>query len=162
MFIDLPAIKPQLEAYIAAAAAAGGWSSNAMQITQAWMRDGLKQRCITRDLKWGVPVPIESMKQKVGRGLVTKNVSLLRGTDDLRDGPYTSCGAFLVAIIIETPRGKERVSSPHGVSVSPLRGRDEARRTSCGFGGLASEPQPLTGERPAPFRTLSCAPVTTA
>ena len=24
-----------------------------MQTTNAWMRDGLKLRCITRDLKWG-------------------------------------------------------------------------------------------------------------
>jgi methionyl-tRNA synthetase len=26
---------------------------------------GLKPKCITRDLKWGVPVPIEEFKQKV-------------------------------------------------------------------------------------------------
>jgi len=32
------------------------------QVTNAWMRDGLKQRCITRDLKWGIPVPLEGFK----------------------------------------------------------------------------------------------------
>ena len=26
---------------------------------------GLKERCITRDLKWGVPVPLEGFKNKV-------------------------------------------------------------------------------------------------
>jgi len=29
------------------------------------MAEGLKPRCITRDLKWGVPVPMEKYKDKV-------------------------------------------------------------------------------------------------
>lgn len=32
------------------------------------MRDGLKQRCITRDLKWGIPVPLDGYRDKVGGG----------------------------------------------------------------------------------------------
>ena len=68
LFLDLPGLKPELEAYVAAASASGGWSSNAQQTTAAWIRDGLKPRCITRDLKWGVPVPLEKFKDKVGRG----------------------------------------------------------------------------------------------
>ena len=35
------------------------------QVTNAWMRDGLKNRCITRDLKWGTPVPKEGFDDKV-------------------------------------------------------------------------------------------------
>lgn len=34
-------------------------------VTKPWLRDGLKPRCITRDLKWGIPVPIEEYKDKV-------------------------------------------------------------------------------------------------
>ena len=29
------------------------------------MRDGLNPRCITRDLKWGVPVPEDGYRDKV-------------------------------------------------------------------------------------------------
>ena len=36
-----------------------------LQVTGAWMRDGLKNRCITRDLKWGTPVPMEGYEDKV-------------------------------------------------------------------------------------------------
>lgn len=36
-----------------------------LQTTNAWMRDGLKQRCITRDLKWGTPVPHAGYEDKV-------------------------------------------------------------------------------------------------
>eukprot|EP00967_Tisochrysis_lutea_P096449 scaffold141263_cov15-Tisochrysis_lutea.AAC.1 len=34
-------------------------------VTNAWMRDGLKPRCITRDLKWGTPVPRPGYENKV-------------------------------------------------------------------------------------------------
>ena len=43
----------------------GQWSSNAEHITLSWLRDGLKPRCITRDLKWGTPVPLEGYQDKV-------------------------------------------------------------------------------------------------
>ena len=35
------------------------------QTTSAWMRDGLKLRCITRDLRWGTPVPRPGYEDKV-------------------------------------------------------------------------------------------------
>ena len=37
----------------------------AAQTTAAWMRDGLKERCITRDLRWGTPVPRPGYEDKV-------------------------------------------------------------------------------------------------
>ena len=41
------------------------WSRNAERITQAWLDGGLERRCITRDLKWGVPVPLKGWENKV-------------------------------------------------------------------------------------------------
>ncbi|MCH88150.1 putative methionine-tRNA ligase-like, partial [Trifolium medium] len=43
----------------------GSWSQNAIQTTNSWFKMGLKKRCITRDLKWGVPVPHEKYSDKV-------------------------------------------------------------------------------------------------
>jgi len=34
-------------------------------MTKAWVNLGLKSKCITRDLKWGVQVPVEEMSNKV-------------------------------------------------------------------------------------------------
>lgn len=44
---------------------APGWSHNASVIAKSWMKEGLKPRCITRDLKWGIPVPVEGFQDKV-------------------------------------------------------------------------------------------------
>lgn len=57
-FIDLPKIQPMTEKWFEKRAAEGDWDENAVAITKAWLRTGLKERCITRDLKWGVPVPV--------------------------------------------------------------------------------------------------------
>jgi methionyl-tRNA synthetase len=65
LYIDLPAIKPQLEDWMERTSREGGWARNAVQMTQAWIRDGLHERAITRDLKWGIPVPKKGYENKV-------------------------------------------------------------------------------------------------
>mmetsp|Transcript_35423 Transcript_35423/g.67796 ORF Transcript_35423/g.67796 Transcript_35423/m.67796 type:complete len:1001 (-) Transcript_35423:335-3337(-) len=65
MFLNLPEISGRLQDYISEGQVRGGWSSNTVTITNSWLRDGLKSRCITRDLQWGVPVPIDHLKEKV-------------------------------------------------------------------------------------------------
>ena len=64
-YIDLPKIKDRLEAWIKIAGERGFWANNAVQMTQAWIRDGLRERAITRDLKWGIPVPKPGYEKKV-------------------------------------------------------------------------------------------------
>ncbi|KAF8402114.1 hypothetical protein HHK36_013066 [Tetracentron sinense] len=65
LFLELPLLKDKLEEYINNMSVAGSWSQNAIQATYAWLKEGLKSRCITRDLKWGVSVPHEKFKDKV-------------------------------------------------------------------------------------------------
>ncbi|KAF3971362.1 hypothetical protein CMV_005037 [Castanea mollissima] len=65
LFLELPLLKDKLEEYINKMSVAGSWSQNAIQTTNAWLKEGLKSRCITRDLKWGVPVPLERFSDKV-------------------------------------------------------------------------------------------------
>ncbi len=65
LYIDLPAIRPKLEAWIKETSVRGFWARNAVKMTEAWIRDGLKERAITRDLKWGIPVPKKGFENKV-------------------------------------------------------------------------------------------------
>ncbi len=65
LYIDLPKLKDRLEAWIGEASDRGHWARNAVKMTEAWIRDGLKPRAITRDLKWGIPVPKAGWESKV-------------------------------------------------------------------------------------------------
>ncbi|MDR1374456.1 MAG: methionine--tRNA ligase [Treponema sp.] len=65
LYIDLPKIRSRLEAWIKDASVKGFWANNAVQMTGAWIRDGLRERAITRDLTWGIPVPKPGYEEKV-------------------------------------------------------------------------------------------------
>lgn len=65
LYINLPGILSQYQAWMNQASLDGRWANNAIQMTKSWIRDGLKERAITRDLKWGIPVPKEGYENKV-------------------------------------------------------------------------------------------------
>ncbi len=65
LYIDLPSIAPKLEEWMQETSVKGKWAANAIQMTKAWIRDGLNERAITRDLKWGIPVPKAGYENKV-------------------------------------------------------------------------------------------------
>lgn len=62
-FINLPKIEPKLREWFVSVES--GWTHNARVITKSWLREGLRSRCITRDLKWGIPVPKPGFESKV-------------------------------------------------------------------------------------------------
>lgn len=65
LYIDLPSISQKLDGWMNEVSVKGKWSDNAINITKAWIRDGLNERAITRDLKWGIPVPKAGYEDKV-------------------------------------------------------------------------------------------------
>lgn len=42
-----------------------GWPSFVVSLAKSWLTSDLRDRCITRDLAWGVPVPRAGFEQKV-------------------------------------------------------------------------------------------------
>ncbi|MDR3356325.1 MAG: methionine--tRNA ligase [Spirochaetaceae bacterium] len=65
LYIDLPKLRGRLTEWMNGAAVRGKWARNAVRMTESWIRDGLHERAITRDLKWGIPVPKEGFENKV-------------------------------------------------------------------------------------------------
>ncbi len=65
LFLDIGKLQPECESFLSNSMYKGHWSQNGIGITKAWLQEGLKSRCITRDLRWGTPVPLEEMKDKV-------------------------------------------------------------------------------------------------
>ena len=66
-FLNLPSVEGDLRKWIDKASKEGNWTQNSIAITTGFVNEGIKERCITRDLKWGIPVPGDDpdMKNKV-------------------------------------------------------------------------------------------------
>ena len=65
LFLDLPKLEKQLIKFTDERADLKTYNGTSVSITNSWIKTGLKPRCITRDLKWGTPVPHEEYKDKV-------------------------------------------------------------------------------------------------
>jgi len=65
IFLQLDKLQPEVEEWSKKSAEQGQWSRNGRIITESWFKEGLKKRCITRDLTWGTPVPLEGYDKKV-------------------------------------------------------------------------------------------------
>ena len=63
IFLDLPKVEDDLNSWFEESSKE--WTNNAKVIAKSWLKGGLHPRCITRDLKWGTPVPLEGYKDKV-------------------------------------------------------------------------------------------------
>jgi len=61
-FLDLPALQEQILAYIEAQTR---WRPNVRNFALHFVRDGLRPRAVSRDLSWGIPVPVPSYEGKV-------------------------------------------------------------------------------------------------
>lgn len=64
-FFPLGKYQPQLEKYVDEMNEKYGWKDNVLQYCRGWFKDGLKDRAITRDLDWGIIVPVEGAAGKV-------------------------------------------------------------------------------------------------
>ncbi|SCU98609.1 LAMI_0F15500g1_1 [Lachancea mirantina] len=65
IFLSLDKLEPKIVKWVDEASTKGAWSKNSKTITQSWLKEGLQPRCITRDLVWGTPIPLEKYKDKV-------------------------------------------------------------------------------------------------
>lgn len=62
-YFTLGSFQKRLEEYIDLHAQ--DWKENVLQQTRSWLKEGLQDRAVTRDLSWGIPVPIDGAEGKV-------------------------------------------------------------------------------------------------
>lgn len=91
-YFPLNKFQARLEKYIEEMNEKYGWKENVLQYCKGWFKEGLKERAVTRDLDWGVQVPLDDAKGKViyvwfeavlGYISATKDLSIKRGEQDL-------------------------------------------------------------------------------
>lgn len=62
-FLDLAKLEPALLSWLDGADRSY-WRNNTVSFTRNWLKEGLRGRAITRDLDWGVPIPLEGDEWK--------------------------------------------------------------------------------------------------
>ena len=55
----------RLEHYVSEANERDGWKENVLQYCRGWFKEGLQDRAVTRDLNWGVKIPLKGFEEKV-------------------------------------------------------------------------------------------------
>jgi methionyl-tRNA synthetase len=61
-FLDLPQFQERLQRWVDAESR--HWRPAVVGFVQGWLKEGLRPRAITRDLDWGVPIPLEGFEDK--------------------------------------------------------------------------------------------------
>ena len=64
-YFPLGKYQPALEKYVDEMNKKYGWKENVLQYSRNWFKEGLNDRAITRDLDWGIKVPVDSAVGKV-------------------------------------------------------------------------------------------------
>ena len=62
LFLDLPLLQGGLEKWISEQK---HWPENTVNLAKGWLQEGLKPRCITRNLEWGIKVPLKGYENLV-------------------------------------------------------------------------------------------------
>ncbi len=79
-FLPLDTLQPQIEAYIDLHT---DWKPNVYGQCKSWLSGGLNPRAMTRDLDWGVNVPVEGADGKVLYVWFDAPIGYISGTKDL-------------------------------------------------------------------------------
>jgi methionyl-tRNA synthetase len=64
-YFPLGNYQDRLVAYIDERNKRDGWKDNVLRYCESWFKDGLQDRAVTRDLTWGVQVPVAGYEDKV-------------------------------------------------------------------------------------------------
>ncbi|MCX7984762.1 MAG: methionine--tRNA ligase [Bacteroidetes bacterium] len=65
LYFPLGRYQQRLEKYIRERHERDGWKENVLRYNESWFKEGLQDRAVTRDLTWGVPVPVKGFETKV-------------------------------------------------------------------------------------------------
>ena len=71
MYVKLDTIQPQTEEWIKKSWKEGNWSPNSVinadgELVDSRLKNGLRPSPVTRDLTWGVPVPVSEQDEDQG------------------------------------------------------------------------------------------------
>ncbi|MFZ2193759.1 MAG: methionine--tRNA ligase [Candidatus Moraniibacteriota bacterium] len=91
LYFDLANFSEQLQSW--SSQVNGQWRENAKSVTQSWLDSNLHDRAVTRDLEWGIDVPVQGFEKKkiyvwfdAVLGYLT--TSIIHCGGDIESGPW--------------------------------------------------------------------------
>ncbi len=80
LYFPLSKYQKELEEWIGSKT---DWKANVINYCSGWFKTGLKDRAVTRDLEWGVKVPLEEYKEKIIYVWIEAPVGYISATKEL-------------------------------------------------------------------------------
>jgi methionyl-tRNA synthetase len=103
LFLQLPKLEALLKPWIKESSSE--WSQTAISIANSWLAEGLRDRCISRDLTWGIPIPLPGFEDKrfyvwfdAPNGYISISIDWCKGDDRWKEfwkDPNTKLVHFL-------------------------------------------------------------------
>lgn len=62
VFLDLGGLEGEIKAWVDTHK---DWPKTTLSIANSWLKEGLRPRCISRNIEWGIPIPLDGHRDKV-------------------------------------------------------------------------------------------------
>ena len=124
--IRLEKLQPAIEKWFEKASKDGFWSKNGKIITESWLKIGLQDRGITRDLRWGTPIPLDVFKQESDKEIYKDKVFYVW---------FDACIGYVSITANYTPEWEKWWRDPENVRLYQFMGKDNVPFHSVIFPG---------------------------
>lgn len=111
----LDKLQPKIEAWFEKASSNGAWSRNGKIITESWLKQGLRDRGITRDLTWGTPVPLDVFTDEKDKEVFKSKVFYVW---------FDACIGYVSITANYTERWEQWWKDPENVQLYQFMGKD--------------------------------------
>lgn len=111
----LDKLQPRIEAWFEKASSNGAWSRNGKIITESWLKQGLRDRGITRDLSWGTPVPLDVFTNEKDKEVFKSKVFYVW---------FDACIGYVSITANYTERWEQWWKDPENVQLYQFMGKD--------------------------------------
>lgn len=111
----LDKLQPKIEAWFEKASSDSAWSRNGKIITESWLKQGLRDRGITRDLTWGTPVPLDVFTDEKDKEVFKSKVFYVW---------FDACIGYVSITANYTERWEQWWKDPENVQLYQFMGKD--------------------------------------
>ena len=124
--IRLDKLQSEIQDWFTKASEGGAWSFNGKVITESWLKQGLRDRGITRDLKWGTPIPLDVFEDEKDKDIYRDKVFYVW---------FDACIGYVSITANYTERWEDWWRDPENVKLYQFMGKDNVPFHSVIFPG---------------------------